>query len=699
MPARIDSTRWIAILAPGVVAAVVFWSTLGGGFLSDDFVIATLWNESTDSADWSRVFADFGRPWFGLDAPLYRPLLTLSFGVDLALHGTEPFGYHVTNLLLHAIATVSTATVAFVLGERHGAGGRAAFACGLFVAVHPACAESVAWIAARNSGLEVAFRSAALACFALHLRSGSRRASVAAWALAACALASKESAVVLVPCALAIDVLHRADRPRASRIRLHLPMAGLLVGYFALRIALFGEPLGSPGDSASDAGMWSIAIDKLAAVLWPSGGTLSLPWFAPFALIATFTACAVGLVRLRHPLSITAALLLVPTLMLPTHSLELDASLAGSRLILGAVHATAFTLAATAFAVPRIQTGATVCIGLCGLAFLSPTHQRLEHFEHAWRCSRAVLRDLDQAGRNRAEDLPIALLGVNNTPPGTPPLNPNAWFPLAQRPFQPSDHPLVSLGFIGIVEVPGSRELTGDPCAARELWQAGARILFWNEAAVALGALPVRGEANLSWTEVDGVHRFVRSVTAFDFELVTGSVDGATSGAVTLVPSTPLPPTVDLTVAFEVFDGRFAADLSHLSAAILLQGAHVGVDGVRLRFDRDDAHARDVVVHPRVPEFPTPRVEGATCTIREFVERLGRHPGKRLVVLAPQGGLVLPTDDVDGTVHVPEPTRRILDAVLALSRSSELWFYIESDPTKGASNPSRSRLDRVVIRH
>jgi hypothetical protein len=82
----------------------------------------------------------------------YRPLATLSLRADYALHGMSPRGFHLTNALLHA-AVVMLAGIALVLLSG-GANSRPFPWIGLAIfAVHPALADSVAWISGRTSML------------------------------------------------------------------------------------------------------------------------------------------------------------------------------------------------------------------------------------------------------------------------------------------------------------------------------------------------------------------------------------------------------------------------------------------------------------------------------------------------------------------------------------------------------------------
>ena len=61
-----------------------------------EFEVSAIRNE----ASWGRVLEEWVRPWFGV-RDLYRPVVSLSFGVNWAL-SPSPFGFHLLNALLLA---------------------------------------------------------------------------------------------------------------------------------------------------------------------------------------------------------------------------------------------------------------------------------------------------------------------------------------------------------------------------------------------------------------------------------------------------------------------------------------------------------------------------------------------------------------------------------------------------------------------
>ncbi len=96
---------------------------------------------------------------------LYIPLTWLSFAIDHEIWGMEPFGYHLTNVLLHTANAVLFYGLCLRLFERArpgtGRGGEhagrwldaAAALAALFFALHPLRVESVAWVTERRDVL------------------------------------------------------------------------------------------------------------------------------------------------------------------------------------------------------------------------------------------------------------------------------------------------------------------------------------------------------------------------------------------------------------------------------------------------------------------------------------------------------------------------------------------------------------------
>ena len=104
----------------------------------------------------------------------WHPLTVLSHMVDCQLFGLNPWGHHLTNVLLHAL---NAGLVFVLLQQMTGAMWRSLLVAALF-AVHPLRVESVAWVAERKDVLSGCFGLLALMAYARYARSRSLKSKV-----------------------------------------------------------------------------------------------------------------------------------------------------------------------------------------------------------------------------------------------------------------------------------------------------------------------------------------------------------------------------------------------------------------------------------------------------------------------------------------------------------------------------------------
>ncbi len=146
------------------------------------------------------------RIWFEVGAtPHYYPVLNSAFWLEHRLWGSALVGYHVANIVQHALA----AGLVMVLARRLGLAG--ALFAGLVFALHPVHVESVAWISEQKNTLSTLL---ALAAVVLYLRfhdTRRRRHHLAASALFLLALLTK-TVVAVVPPALLVIAWWRQGR-------------------------------------------------------------------------------------------------------------------------------------------------------------------------------------------------------------------------------------------------------------------------------------------------------------------------------------------------------------------------------------------------------------------------------------------------------------------------------------------------------
>jgi len=144
---------------------------------------------------------------------VWAPMLWLSYAIDYQISGIEPFAYHLTNILFHAVNSVwvffltilllQLSPSAFVPKQQWLAG----FIAALLFAVHPQHVEPVMWIASRKDVLSLFFAFATV-WFYLHYTQSHKISHYGfAVVLYACAAATKPVVMTLPVVLILLDGL------------------------------------------------------------------------------------------------------------------------------------------------------------------------------------------------------------------------------------------------------------------------------------------------------------------------------------------------------------------------------------------------------------------------------------------------------------------------------------------------------------
>ncbi|MCP4594571.1 MAG: tetratricopeptide repeat protein [bacterium] len=147
-----SSTRTRSVAAAlGLIAltALAYWPVSDCGYIWDDNHYVTQNPTLSDTDGLRRIWSEPGA------TPQYYPLVFTSFWVEHHLWGTNPWGYHIVNVLLHGVGSVLVWRVLRRLGLP------GAWVASAIFAVHPVHVESVAWITERKNVLSGAFYLAA----------------------------------------------------------------------------------------------------------------------------------------------------------------------------------------------------------------------------------------------------------------------------------------------------------------------------------------------------------------------------------------------------------------------------------------------------------------------------------------------------------------------------------------------------------
>ncbi len=246
-----DRGRWLLPVAS--LALVAHAETLGYWFVASDTLPLIATSRVTDPSGFVALFTQplMAGSDFTTTALFYRPVASLTYAVDYALWGLNPTGYHLTNLLLHAVAAALVAVCTARITRRRAVGALA----GILFGIHPVTTEIVPVTARRQDTLLTILVLLSLVLFVRWYRAtapaerfpwrfGSHRSLGGALLAYALALGAKETAVGVPVLVVVWTLLHReSDRPRRLLETLFGtagPFATVTLGYLAVRIAVLG---------------------------------------------------------------------------------------------------------------------------------------------------------------------------------------------------------------------------------------------------------------------------------------------------------------------------------------------------------------------------------------------------------------------------------------------------------------------------
>jgi tetratricopeptide (TPR) repeat protein len=218
-----DRFLWGAMLLLLLITGLVFSSSLQNGFVDDwDDQLYVTQNPLvlTDNIPWDKI-------WKEPVAGNYHPITMISLAIDHQFSGREPFGYHLTNLLLHL---ANVLLVFFFFLKLTDGNKFIAFFSGLLFGIHPMHVESVAWISERKDVLYTFFFFIALICYLQYLDKKKLYFLGACFLLFILSLLSKPAAVIFPLILLLIDWQQKRE--------INLKMLAEKIPFLALSVVL-----------------------------------------------------------------------------------------------------------------------------------------------------------------------------------------------------------------------------------------------------------------------------------------------------------------------------------------------------------------------------------------------------------------------------------------------------------------------------
>jgi hypothetical protein len=221
-----------------LLVGVAYSGALRAGYVLDDRQFIVENPLVKELAPVGAYFAPFrrGEP-PGPAGAYYRPLTALSHGLERHFFGSDPFGPHLVNLILHLLCVV----LVFALALRGGAGPWTSSAAAALFGLFPRSTEAVTWISARSTLLSTA---CVLAALLLHRSEAKRWGSrLAAAALLGVGFLCKEFAAVGVGALVVLELVRwkRSGEPLARALANLAPALAVMLVY-----AVWRPPLVQP---------------------------------------------------------------------------------------------------------------------------------------------------------------------------------------------------------------------------------------------------------------------------------------------------------------------------------------------------------------------------------------------------------------------------------------------------------------------
>ncbi|PKN96593.1 MAG: hypothetical protein CVU43_19890 [Chloroflexi bacterium HGW-Chloroflexi-5] len=151
-------------LSLAILTVIAFSPVMDCGFINLDdniFVYENIYVQS--GFNWNSIRQAFSIEL--LEKAGWVPLTWLSLMLDSSIFGINPFGYHLTNLLLHVMNTILLFLILCRMTKAHWP---SAFVAALF-AIHPLHVESVVWIAERRDVLSTFFMMLTLGAYGYYV--------------------------------------------------------------------------------------------------------------------------------------------------------------------------------------------------------------------------------------------------------------------------------------------------------------------------------------------------------------------------------------------------------------------------------------------------------------------------------------------------------------------------------------------------
>lgn len=234
MKIEAKNIKWLALLILAVLGFLIYANSLKNEFFwdDDDGVVNNLYIK--DFSYFPKYFSESLISGSGQVSNYWRPLVLISFAVDYKLSGLNPFGYHLTNTILHILA----AWLSFLLLYKISGKKFLSLIVSVIFLVHPLQTEAVTYVSGRADSLSAIFvLLSTLSYFNFRQQDNSKKYLAISLFSFVLALLVKEQSITLPGLIFLVELFFFFDKKKwRDSLHYFAPFVLVAVAYFILRI-------------------------------------------------------------------------------------------------------------------------------------------------------------------------------------------------------------------------------------------------------------------------------------------------------------------------------------------------------------------------------------------------------------------------------------------------------------------------------
>ncbi|MFH1395618.1 MAG: hypothetical protein ABIH09_05625, partial [Candidatus Omnitrophota bacterium] len=224
----------LSVVLIALIGFAVYFNSLNGTFIWDDDHLVKDNIYITNAVHFPTLFSAHIGAGAHIDYSSYRPLQMVTYLIDYSFWKLDVRGYHLTNILLHILASIALYWLISVLFKNS----LLALLASLFFVCHPIHTEAVSYISGRADSLALLFM---LLCLVFYIK----KSGISYFFALTCyvlALLSRENAVMLVTL---IPLCCYSCNKRVN-IKKFLPLLSIALIYLCLRVTVLSFHKASP---------------------------------------------------------------------------------------------------------------------------------------------------------------------------------------------------------------------------------------------------------------------------------------------------------------------------------------------------------------------------------------------------------------------------------------------------------------------